>query len=201
MLWGLEESATSVWEANAQAALNAGSTALLCFNEPDNPQQSNIEPADAATGYINYMNQFSGKATLVSPAITNGGGSEGITWLENFITACDNKCLIDAVAIHWYDSATNYAYFKDHIEQAYVAGGNRTLWLTEFGATGTDEEIVNFLQIVMPWLDQTEYVGHYAYFMDEVGVLLEAVDEISSVGSTFADFTSETVNSLIADAS
>lgn len=199
MLWGLDDWATSVWSANAKAAIANGATAVLSFNEPDNPQQSSLAPSAAAVGYQQYMNPLSGSAQLGAPAVTNGGAPEGLTWLGEFLDACNGQCDIDFVPIHWYDSATNYAYFKDYVQEAYVAGGNRTLWITEFGATGSTEQQVEFLQIVMPWLDQQEYVGRYAYFMDDVGVLLQSATELSSLGSTFMDYTSSTINSLIAD--
>lgn len=199
MLWGLADEFTSSWSSNAQAAIDSGSKYLLAFNEPDNSGQSNISPADAAQGYQTYMNPFSGSAQLGAPAVTNGGSPEGLTWLEDFISACNGACDIDFVPIHWYDSATNFAYFKQYVQDAYVAGGNRTLWITEFGATGSSDEQATFLEVVMPWLDQQEYVGRYAYFMDSVGVLLDSTSEVSAIGSTFASFSSSTINSLIAD--
>lgn len=51
-------------------------------------------------------------------------------------------------------------------------------WITERGATGTTAEQVEFLQVVMPWLDEQNYVERYAYFMDDVGVL-ESSTELS----------------------
>src|SRR5262249_45115838 len=51
MLWGNRPSITSTWKANAQAAINSGSTHLVAFNEPDMPSQSNIDPTTAAQSY------------------------------------------------------------------------------------------------------------------------------------------------------
>lgn len=48
------------------------------------------------------MEPFAGKAKLVGPAVTNGGGVE---WLQQFLGNCTG-CTIDAVAMHWYDTAT-----------------------------------------------------------------------------------------------
>jgi hypothetical protein len=62
-----------VWEANANAAIAAGSKYLLAFNEPDLSSQANMSPSQAAASYKKYMMPFAGKAKLVSPAITNGG--------------------------------------------------------------------------------------------------------------------------------
>ena len=73
-----------------------------------------MSPEAAASAWMTYMEPFHGKATLVGPAITNGGPPMGTAWLDNFIAAC-TQCHIDALAIHIYDSATNVGYYKNYI--------------------------------------------------------------------------------------
>ncbi|RDW83050.1 hypothetical protein BP5796_04541 [Coleophoma crateriformis] len=186
LLWGLSSTFTSAWPAAASSAIASGSTHLMSFNEPDLAAQSNIGYADAAAGFLTYMQPFAGKAKLGSPAVTNGGSPMGLTYLKNFINAC-SSCTIDFVAIHWYDSATNIEYFKNYVAEAYTAGGNRPLWITEFGcSSGTDAEINTFLQTVLPWLDEQTYVARYAYFMASDGVLLSSGTTLSTLGETYA---------------
>ena len=72
------------------------------FNEPDNGGQSNIDPTTAAALWKANMEPFYGKAKLIGPAVTNGGG---VQWLQQFLGNCTG-CHIDAIAMHWYDSAT-----------------------------------------------------------------------------------------------
>jgi Glycosyl hydrolase catalytic core len=196
MLWGLGSFTTS-WQHDAEAALATGTTHLLCFNEPDLQSQSNIDYVTAASGYLTYMQPFAGKAKLGSPAVTNGNAPAGLTYLSNFIGACTG-CTIDFVVIHWYDSATNYAYFKSHVEDAYNAGGGRPVWITEFGASGSLDEQNTFLEIVMPWLDAQPYVERYAYFMCEDGILTSSGNSPSQLGSTFMSYSSNIISSLIA---
>jgi hypothetical protein len=145
MLWG--SGFTSTWNTNAKAGIAAGADTLLSFNEPDLGSQSNIDPTTAANLYKQYVQPFACQARLSAPAVTNGGAPLGLTWLENFLKECTG-CTIDIVPIHWYDSAPNIGYFQSYIQEAYVAGGNRTLWITEFGASGSDEEVVSFFQTV-----------------------------------------------------
>jgi hypothetical protein len=111
-----------------------------------------MDVSTAAQAYMSYIQPFAGKAKLGALAVTNGGGSMGLTYLSNFISNC-SSCTIDFVNIYWYNSATNFAYFKSHVEQAYTAGGNQPVWITEFAATGTDDEQNTFLEVVIPWLD------------------------------------------------
>jgi Glycosyl hydrolase catalytic core len=101
MLWGTASTWTSSWQSNAKAAIAAGTTHLLGFNEPDLPAQANLSPAAAATGYKTYMSDMfgGGSIRLGSPAVTNGAAPMGLTWLSSFLSACSG-CQVDFVAIH-----------------------------------------------------------------------------------------------------
>lgn len=133
------------------------------FNEPDLGSQANMAVSSAVSSWKTNMEPFHGQAKLIAPAVTNGPSPMGLTYLSSFVNQCTD-CHIDACAIHWYDSATNVAYFKDYIPQARTACGGKPIWITEFGASGTDAQIVTFLQTVLPWLDSLDYVERYAYF-------------------------------------
>lgn len=187
LLWGNTQSFTSTWQTNAQNAINSGSTHLMCFNEPDLDTQSNIDPQTAATDYKQYMSgMFGGKdIKLGAPAVTNGGGTMGLTWLQNFLDACTD-CQIDFVPIHWYDSATNIQYFQQHLEQAYNISG-KPVWLTEYGASGSDSQIETFLQTVNPWMDQQPWIERYSYFLAGTGsgYLCSSDTELSDIGQAY----------------
>lgn len=172
MLWGLGSDHTGSWVSAANAAISSGSTHLLAFNEPDHTGQSNIDPATCAQGYLQYIQPFAGKAKLGAPAVTNGGGSMGLTYLKSFLSACQG-CTIDFVPIHWYGDYTEVEYFKTHIQDAHDAAGGRPIWITEFGATGSDAQQAAFLEQVIPWLESTGYVQRYAYFYVD-GVLSQS---------------------------
>jgi hypothetical protein len=165
MLWSNSAANTKNWNAVATAAIANGADTLLGFNEPDYQYQANMDVTTAVSAWKTYMEPFVGKARLAAPAVTNGGSPMGLTYLTNFISSCTG-CHIDICPIHWYDSATNVAYFKWYIPQAYAACGNKPIWITEFGASGTEAEIESFLKTVLPWLDSLNYVERYAYFYD-----------------------------------
>jgi hypothetical protein len=185
MLWGTDTPFSGPWKSNANKAIAAGSTHLLGFNEPDLTEQANLSPDAAATAYKTYLSDmFGGKnIRLGAPAVTNGGAPMGLTWLGNFMTACSG-CQIDFVPIHWYDSAANVEYFKSHVEQAHQQTG-KPIWITELGASGSDDEVNAFLQTVLPWLDSQPYVERVAYFMAKDGKL-NSGGGLSSYGTTFA---------------
>ena len=193
MLWGADSARTSIWSADANYAITQGADTLLAFNEPDSSTQSNLDVLEAVSAYKSYMQPFAGRARLGAPAVTNGGAPMGLTYLENFIGNCTG-CTIDVVPIHWYDSATNIGYFQWYIPTAYAAGGNRPLWITEFGASGTDAEIENFFNTVLPWLDSLSYVERYAYFYD--GPSTSSVTYLVNEAGTAASDVGSMYNSL-----
>ncbi|KAH0371373.1 glycoside hydrolase family 128 protein, partial [Aureobasidium melanogenum] len=197
MLWSNASDLTSSWTANAQAAINAGSTHLLGFNEPDlclaGAGSSCIEMQSAVKAWKQYMEPFAGKALLGSPAVTNGGSPMGLTWLSNFMGNCTG-CHIDFINIHWYSNKYAGAnYFKQQVEAAHAMSGGRPVWITEFGLDSsvsyTQDELTSFLEEVIDWMDSTDYVQRYAYFMDTTGALMNSDGSgMSDLGSMYNSY-------------
>lgn len=183
-MWGLKPDFTNGWSDAANKAIESGSTHLFSFNEPDLPAQANMSPEDAASAWKTYMEPFAGKAKLCAPSVTNGGGSMGLNWLSSFLESCSD-CTIDCVNIHWYDSAENTEYFKSHIDDAAKIAGDKKIFVSEFGATGSDDQISSFLETVMPWMDSNDSVDGYAYFMASEGKLVSGGEQ-SAIGKTYA---------------
>lgn len=188
MLWGLEDEFTGPWAAAASSAIASGSKHLLSFNEPDLASQSNISPSDAAAGHKQYMNPFSGQALIGSPAITNGGGSSGLAWLQSFFDSCDGGCKVDFITFHWYDSASNIPYFKSHINDVITLAqknGVSKVWLTEFQGSGSAAQQSAMLDEVMPYMDSLEAMDRYAWFMCADQNLVDGTS-MSPLGTTYA---------------
>lgn len=188
-LWGTRSDFTDSWSENAKSAISSGSTTLFSFNEPDLPAQANLSPAAAAAAYKTYMQPLAGSAKLCAPSVTNSGtDGQGLSWLSEFLDACTD-CQIDCINIHWYDSAENTEYFKSHIEDATTIANGKPIYVSEFGATGSDEQISSFLQEVMPYMDSNSNIAGYAYFMVSSGVLVTGT-EPSTYGTVYKSYTS-----------
>ncbi|KAI6874278.1 hypothetical protein KC318_g18515, partial [Hortaea werneckii] len=100
-----------------------------------------------------------------------------------------SDCQIDCVSIHWYDSYENTEYFKDHVNNATEIAPGKEVFVSEFGTTdGSDEQVSEFLQDVMPWMDSKDEVAGYAYFMVSEGMLVSG-DSASSYGSTYMNYS------------
>ncbi|THX15132.1 hypothetical protein D6D13_02566 [Aureobasidium pullulans] len=198
MLWSNASDLLRDWPTNAQAAINAGSKHLLGFNEPDlcvaGAGASCMEMDYAVKAWKQYMEPFAGKALLGSPAVTNGGSPLGLTWLSNFMGNCTG-CHIDFVNIHWYSNKWAGAnYFKQQVQAAHAMSGGRPVWITEFGldnsdGTYTTAELQSFLEEVMTWMDETDYVQRYAYFMDTTGMLMNSAGtDMSDTGNMYNSY-------------
>ncbi|GAA6010017.1 hypothetical protein JCM11491_005831 [Sporobolomyces phaffii] len=168
MLWGAKT--LDGWEAAVDAAIKNGATHVLGFNEPDLAEQANLSPSAAASLWSSAIEPLATKnVKLVSPAVSNGvatkdGKPMGVPWMLEFLEACQG-CTIDAVALHWYDSASNLEYFRKHLEDAH-AKLSKPIWLTEFMGTGTATDQAAFVTSSVEWLEQQDYIEAYAAFGD-----------------------------------
>ncbi|KAL5114957.1 hypothetical protein ACEQ8H_007129 [Pleosporales sp. CAS-2024a] len=192
MLWGNGGGSTSKWwdaVNHAAGVIKDNPTHLLGFNEPDNCAPgaggSCISVKDAVTAWKQHMEPakaLKDKMYLGSPAVTNGINGMGLDWLRSFISACQG-CNIDFICIHWYDQATNVQYFKDHVNAARAVAAGRPIWITELGPQGSDYDIKNFLNEVIPWMDKSSDIHRYAYFMAREGLLINAQGtDMSDIG-------------------
>jgi hypothetical protein len=169
MLWGTQY--FGGWVTAIESALSSGSDYIMGFNEPDNPAQANLAPSDAASYYNQYITPYSGRAKLISPAVTsNVAPGTGLSWFTEFMDGC-SSCGITGLAVHWYgDTAED---FQSFVQQAISTAQQYSLtevWVTEFGLASdingiTDPSAtVDFLNTVLPWLDSQTNVTRYAFF-------------------------------------
>lgn len=180
MCWGPESIDTCGQNA-------AGAQHVLSFNEPDLGEQADMTPEAAAQGHIKALNPLAAQgARIGSPAITNGGAPMGTAWLQSWFDACGGQCKVDFVTFHWYDSASNFAYFQQHVEDVIAVAqknGVDKVWCTEFGVTSGDA--ASFIDQATAYLDQTPQVERYAYFMAAEGNLIQG-GGLSAAGKAYA---------------
>lgn len=158
--------------ANFNDAIAKGVTQFMSFNEPDGcySGQACMSAQAAVDAYKKYMMPLRSRGVQIgAPAITNG--PNGVPWLKNFLQLCTG-CVFDFQPIHWYDEASNVAYFKNYISDMMKMIPNRRIWITEvctfktagfswcillnvvqFHGQGTTAEQTTFLKQVMPVSD------------------------------------------------
>lgn len=147
---------------------------LLGFNEPDRPDQSNLDFEDALAMWPEYMKSG---LRLGSPATADpfNGWS-----LFNFIDKCDElNYRVDYVAIHAYWAKSPQQWYND-LKYVHEKTG-RPIWITEWnnGANWTNEswpagnrgyndlnaqKQLNDLKKILEVLDTTSFVERYAIY-------------------------------------
>jgi len=157
---------------------------VFTLNEPD---INGISPQTAATWYIQNINPLPIKKAL--PAVTSSTTTgQGLSWLSEFITACNGQCFFDYINLHYY--GPNFEGFQQYVRQANAQFPNNQLVITEFALTApaTQADQIAFYQQAIPFLDNAAFVDLYFPFVATSPSLLTANDpganSFTGTGST-----------------
>jgi len=154
MLWGYDQI------SDFQSLVVPGyAKYVLGMNEPNEPSQSNMSPADGASLWQQYINPLQNSGYyLVSPACTND--QAGLDWMAGFFQACSG-CHVDAIAFHFY--GTNAQDFISYATQLHTTY-NLPIWVTEFadqsfsgGAQASQDEVYAFAGTIANFVDSTSW--------------------------------------------
>lgn len=140
---------------------------LLGFNEPDHKDQSNMTVEQALDLWPKLMELG---LRLGSP----GCAQPDREWMKNFMKGIDERKLrVDFVTVHSYGGLDVDALIKrlEAVHQMY----QRPIWITEFGVGDWEaktraenrykpEQIVTFMEKLLPQLDVLDMVERYAWF-------------------------------------
>ena len=153
----------------AQAdGLPEGSKALLGFNEPNFPNQANLDPETAAQLWkdVEALAEENNISTIVSPSMNWHESMDPIVWLDRFFAACQG-CQVDAIGIHVF---TCYAAgLKYHLDRYRVFG--KPIWITEIACSDPNsperlsaEGQMAYMMEAIPLLEADPDVARYAWF-------------------------------------
>ncbi|KAH7014350.1 glycosyl hydrolase catalytic core-domain-containing protein [Microdochium trichocladiopsis] len=109
--------------------LNASSTHLFSFNEPDELAAnggSQLSPQEAAAAYISSIVPLRSRFRISHPSVT--GSQRGFDWLMAFHDACfkiDAKqgCPADFIVVHWYGGFDGLAGWLGQLRKWYTEAG------------------------------------------------------------------------------
>ncbi len=147
-----------------------GSRELLGFNEPDQKHQSNVTVEKALELWPGMMDLG---LRLGSPACTHPDRD----WMKQFMQGVESRNLrVDFITVHSYGGLDVKA-LMDQLAAVHEEF-KRPLWITEFGVgdwkarTRAEnryhpEQIMAFMEKLLPQLDHCEYVERYAWFPAE----------------------------------
>jgi hypothetical protein len=138
-------------------------------NEPDQAHQANLSPSAAAALWKEAIEPLVAKGyTTISPAVSNA--QQGIPWLRDFVDNACSDCTIHRIALHFY--GTKAQDFISYIEAAHAIFSNMMIWVTEVGCENfvggsqcSPAQIHDFLTEIVAFMDNTDYIEKYFYFL------------------------------------
>lgn len=165
MVWG-KRGDDAFTKLGAQLRKNKFKT-LLGFNEPDQKEQSNITVEEALALWPKLM---ATGLRLGSPGCVHPDRE----WMKAFMKGVDERQLrVDFVTVHSYGGLSADALMNrlEAVQKMY----QRPLWITEFAVGDWQaksraenkyrpEQVVKFMEQLLPRLDRCEFVERYAWF-------------------------------------
>lgn len=170
-----------------------GVTHLLGFNEPDSPSQGNTSVDKAIQLWPKLM---ATELRLGSPAVTDN--ARGKAWFNAFAAKVRQRRLrVDFIAVHRYPNLQKKGValqFLRSLEQLYQQY-RLPIWITEFSGLNfgsrdrhmTPTHNLEFMQKVLPRLEQLPYVERYAWFSGDIATLYVkgTANELNRLGNTY----------------
>ena len=204
MIWGVNSTSTSILSNIASLVDNGDVTHLLGFNEPDLVSQANMTVDQAVESWERIEETGAILGSPVTAAPLN-------SWMIDFMTrALDENLQVDFVAVHWY-GPPNAANFINKINEVFDQY-QKPIWITEFAVRDPDattiennqyspEQVLEFMEAVLPELEEMEFVHRYAWFSTSTSnqnyaktatsVLIDDDNQITPLGEFYANFTED----------
>jgi len=196
MLWGQNQ--VSAWESSINHTISSLKvTHVLGFNEPQQPGQSNMTPAEGASLWKAQIQPLKSRGILLgSPAPSSA--PSGKQWLLDFLTECDGGCTLDFIAMHWYDiNSTAFIEYVEDFHQTFQL----PVWVTEWACQNNNvadeqcdlQDVVNFMNATQGFMDSTSWVERYAWFgamenmqgVDNADALMTPSGQINTLGGQY----------------
>ena len=182
------------WTANAKKQVADGAKYFMSFGEPEflTNKQLYMTPQEAVDLWMQKMQPYADKVTIGAPAVLQP--TTDMQWLSDFLTGCDKAgCSIGFICIHWFWKAEDdlIKWFKETVTNATVIANGKPVWVDNFQAVGSNAAQQEFLNGVLPWLEENPAIERYAYVSPDRSTgtgFLNADGSISDLGKFYADF-------------
>ncbi|KZT62393.1 glycoside hydrolase family 128 protein [Calocera cornea HHB12733] len=161
VFWGPDKA--DEWDANI---LNAGTNIAMFFNEPQEPEQSNIDALSAVPYWRTHMQYLKDQHGFRLGSAATSSNPNGIDWTNTFMQACPD-CTIDFMCLHWY--GTTVDDFTTYVNLWHTTY-NRNIWVSEFACQNfvnldqQCDDVPGFMAGAVAWLDSQDFVEHHAWF-------------------------------------
>lgn len=169
---------------------------ILGFNEPDERTQANMS-VDEAIELWPRLEEIG--VPIGSPATVHPDND----WMVEFMRRADEEGLrVDFITVHHY-GGLSVPNFISKLGRTYRAYGERPLWITEFAVAdwsansrssnrNSPTEVIDFMNEVLPALDEIDFVERYAWFSATnpalfTSALFDDDNQVTEVGTFYAN--------------
>lgn len=182
-------------------AASCQAPAVIGFNEPELPDQSNMPVDLAAAEWLRCVEPLRREGVRAgSPGISSAPHAVG--WLREFLARIrEGGSDVDFYCLHWYGA--ELGQFYDYIWSTYhQLGPDRPAWITEYACTNWSvedplprEHVENFARESAKYLDTLDWVERYAWFgpMRDCGTvgrwaaMLDGEGRLTPLGRAYRD--------------
>ena len=178
------------WASNAPTAIKKGAKYFMSFGEPLGSGMS------AATGVKLWMETMEpyAKQGIRCGTPANLQNPKDMQWLGDFMELCEQAgCTIGFVTVHWFwtPGPNGQQDFMNAVGNATSLARGKPVWVDNFGALGSREKQIEFLKVMIPWLEKNDAIERYGYLAinrTQGGFLPEEGNELSDLGQFYATF-------------
>lgn len=163
MLWGAGQ---------VNATITGNSQWVMGFNEPDQPDQSNISAANAAVMWQQIEQNYPNRK-LVAPAPSQLHPNWLVDFRNAYIAKYGKPPRLDALAMHCYmATAADCMELAQTFESWAQAWGVKEIWLTEFAflpcLSGSDAQAIAEGQTLISWVENQPLYTRMAWFASRI---------------------------------
>ncbi|EJD07367.1 glycoside hydrolase [Fomitiporia mediterranea MF3/22] len=200
MLWGTDQIDAFTSTIN-KTITSKQVTAVLAFNEPQQPAQSNLTVEEGAQLWKTYIEPLKAQGLRLGTPAPSSAPS-GKTWIQGWLSACAGGCNPDFIALHWYDiNATQFQLYLEDFHNTF----NLPIWVTEWadqnfnnGPQPSSSDVFSFLNQTQSFMDATEWVERYAWYgvmenlngVDPDNAMMDSNGKITALGKQYIGETS-----------
>ena len=126
-----------------------------------------MSPDQAVDLFMKLMQPYAEQGVKIcSPAVLQP--RPDMDWLASFLSKCEARgCTISMICVHWFDTTSaatpGFPEFKRTVENATALANGKKVWVDNFQANGSPEDVKAFLDEALPYLEANENVERYAY--------------------------------------
>ncbi len=172
------ENVPMIWGRSLPSSAAGNSAWLMVWNEPNNPNQANLSPSEAASLFPTIEQRFSNKKLVVGNTYDGYGGlTPGIQWLTAFIDAYSKANgkppRLDGIGMHCYQWTASECIqtTQPFVQLAGQVGAE--VWVTEFAFyqgynQRSAQQVEQEMQTYLGYLKSEPRVTRYAWFANRI---------------------------------